>query len=155
MGEGNRLAGVTLFTFTIRPGPHADTAWAVISQLAQLKLWLACSRELMSCVGRLPLFLQLSATNTNSTTHNGSQHRRGCLLPSPIIISLALVGAFFGHCEISRTPVDSSTVYSCTYKNVIQRCRARSGAGESNFVKTYHGCYDHCCCQVKTLESIQ
>ena len=30
MGEGNRVAIVTLFTFTKRPGPHADTAWAVI-----------------------------------------------------------------------------------------------------------------------------
>ena len=42
-----------MLTFTKRPGPHADTAWAVVGQLAQLKLWLACSRELMSCVGRL------------------------------------------------------------------------------------------------------
>ena len=30
MGEGNRVAGVTLLTFTKMPGPHADTAWAVI-----------------------------------------------------------------------------------------------------------------------------
>ena len=56
--------------------------------LTQLGLWLACSREWMSCVGRLPIFVQLSATNPDSTSHNGSQHRRGCLLPSPIIISL-------------------------------------------------------------------
>ena len=42
-----------MLTFTKRPGPHADTAWAVVGLLAQLKLWLACSRELMSCVGRL------------------------------------------------------------------------------------------------------
>ena len=42
-----------MLTFTKRPGPHADTAWAVVGQLAQLKLWLVCSRELMSCVGRL------------------------------------------------------------------------------------------------------
>ena len=27
---------------------------------------------------------QLSATNTNSTTHNGSEHKRGCLLSTPI-----------------------------------------------------------------------
>ena len=32
---------------------------------------------------------QLPATNPNSTTHNGSQHRRGCLLPSPNVFSLA------------------------------------------------------------------
>ena len=32
---------------------------------------------------------QLSATNPNSTTHNGSQHRRDCLLPSPIKFSLS------------------------------------------------------------------
>ena len=74
-----------MLTFIKRPGPHADTALAVVGQLAQLKLWLACSRELMSCVGRLckdNLYLlnsttqrQLSATNPNSTTHNGSQHR--------------------------------------------------------------------------------
>ena len=54
--------------------------------------------ELMSCVGRLCkdyLYLYnsttqwlLSATNPNSTTHNGSQHRRGCLFPSPIKFSL-------------------------------------------------------------------
>ena len=63
----------------------------------------------MSCVGRLckdylylynliPIFVQLinsstqrqlSATNPNSTTHNGSQHRRGSGLPSPIKSSLA------------------------------------------------------------------
>ena len=30
MGEGNRVAGVTLLTFTKMPGPHAYTAWAVI-----------------------------------------------------------------------------------------------------------------------------
>ena len=30
IGEGNRVASVTLFTFTKRPGPHADTAWAVM-----------------------------------------------------------------------------------------------------------------------------
>ena len=53
MGEGNGVASVAMLTFTKRPGPHADTAWAVVGQLAQLKLWLACSRESMSCVGRL------------------------------------------------------------------------------------------------------
>ena len=57
-------------------------------------------REVMSCVSRLCkdyLYLynsttqrQLSATNPNSTTHNCNEHRRGCLLPSPIIISLAV-----------------------------------------------------------------
>ena len=30
MGEGNRVANVTLFTFTKMPGPHGHTAWAVI-----------------------------------------------------------------------------------------------------------------------------
>ena len=54
MGEGNGVASVIIMlTFTVRPGPHADTAWAVVGQLAQLKLWFACSGELMSCVGRL------------------------------------------------------------------------------------------------------
>ena len=47
MGEGNGVASVIMLTFTKMPGPHA------VGQLAQLKLWLACSRELMSCVGRL------------------------------------------------------------------------------------------------------
>ena len=37
------------------------------------------------------IFVQLSATNPNSTTHNGSQHRGGCGLPSPIKTSLALI----------------------------------------------------------------
>ena len=30
MGEGNGVASVTMWTFTKRPGPHADTAWAVV-----------------------------------------------------------------------------------------------------------------------------
>ena len=30
MGEGNVVASVTMLTFTKRPGPHADTAWAVV-----------------------------------------------------------------------------------------------------------------------------
>ena len=30
MGVGNRVASVTMLTFTKRPGPHADTAWAVV-----------------------------------------------------------------------------------------------------------------------------
>ena len=30
MGEGNGVASVTMLTFTKRPGPHADTAWAVV-----------------------------------------------------------------------------------------------------------------------------
>ena len=34
MGEGNRVASVTLFTFTKRPGPHSYTAWAVVGLLA-------------------------------------------------------------------------------------------------------------------------
>ena len=36
MGEDNRVASVTLFTFTKRPSPHADTAWAVRGWLAGL-----------------------------------------------------------------------------------------------------------------------
>ena len=42
MGVGDGVASVIMLTFTKRPGPHADTAWAVVGQLAQLKLWLAC-----------------------------------------------------------------------------------------------------------------
>ena len=53
IGEGNGVASVIMFTFTKMPGHHADTAWAVVGQLAQLKLWFACSSELMRCVGRL------------------------------------------------------------------------------------------------------
>ena len=31
MGEGNGVASVIIMlTFTVRPGPHADTAWAVV-----------------------------------------------------------------------------------------------------------------------------
>ena len=30
MGVGDRVASVIMLTFTKRPGPHADTAWAVI-----------------------------------------------------------------------------------------------------------------------------
>ena len=30
MGEGNRVASVIMLTFTKMPGPHADTAWAVV-----------------------------------------------------------------------------------------------------------------------------
>ena len=77
----------------------------------------------MSCVGRLckdylHIFVQLSATNPNSTTYNGSQYRRACLLPSPIIFSctylnelqgmpllLCLVVALverFGSCSLTR-----------------------------------------------------
>ena len=111
MGEGNGVASVILFTFTSEPCPHAhfylppcshslcEAPTPLLTKL-KLKLWLACSRELMSCVGRLCkdyLYLynsttqrQLSATNPNSTTHNCNEHRRGCLLPSPIIISLAV-----------------------------------------------------------------
>ncbi len=79
-------------TVCVKPGPHADINW-------KSKLWLACSRELMSCVGRLCkdyLYLlnsttprQLSATNPHSTTHNGSQHRSGWMSPTPIRPSLA------------------------------------------------------------------
>ena len=78
-------------TVCVKPGSHADTVCVKPGPHADInlksKLWLACSRELMSCVGRLCkdyLYLlnsttqrQLSATNPNSTTHNGSQHRSG------------------------------------------------------------------------------
>ena len=31
MGEGNGVASIIIMlTFTVRPGPHADTAWAVV-----------------------------------------------------------------------------------------------------------------------------
>ena len=30
MGEGNGVASVIMLTFTKMPGPHADTAWAVV-----------------------------------------------------------------------------------------------------------------------------
>ena len=30
MGEGNGVASVIMLTITERPGPHADTAWAVV-----------------------------------------------------------------------------------------------------------------------------
>ena len=30
MGEGNGVASIIMLTFTVRPGPHADTAWAVV-----------------------------------------------------------------------------------------------------------------------------
>jgi len=30
MGEGNAVASVIMLTFTKMPGPHADTAWAVV-----------------------------------------------------------------------------------------------------------------------------
>ena len=30
MGVGNGVASVIMLTFTKRPGPHADTAWAVV-----------------------------------------------------------------------------------------------------------------------------
>ena len=30
MGVGDRVASVIMLTFTKRPGPHADTAWAVV-----------------------------------------------------------------------------------------------------------------------------
>ena len=39
-------------------------------------------------VKTIPIFVQLSATNPNSTTHNGSQHGGGRWLPSPIKTSL-------------------------------------------------------------------
>ena len=65
MGEGNRVASVILFTCTLKPGTHAHTGEA-----SSGSDWLA------------------GATNPNSTPHNGSEHRRDCLLPSPIIISL-------------------------------------------------------------------
>ena len=74
-------------TVCVKPGSHADTVCVKPGPHADInlksKLWLACSRELMSCVGRLCtdyLYLlnsttqrQLSATNPHSTTHNGSQ----------------------------------------------------------------------------------
>ena len=41
MGEGNGVASVNMLTFTKMPGPHADTALAVVGQLAQQKLWFA------------------------------------------------------------------------------------------------------------------
>ena len=34
MGEGNGVASVIMLTFTKMPGPHADTAWAVVGYLA-------------------------------------------------------------------------------------------------------------------------
>ena len=85
-------------TVCVKPGSHADTVCVKPGPHADInlksKLWLACSRELMSCVGRLCkdyLYLlnsttqrQLSATNPNSTTHNGSQHRSGWMSPTPI-----------------------------------------------------------------------
>ena len=103
-----------MFTFASVPCPHAHTVCVkppppsllTHSSTDQLpaKCWptydLPKPRELMSCVSRLCkdyLYLynsttqrQLSATNPNSTTHNCNEHRRGCLLPSPIIISLAV-----------------------------------------------------------------
>ena len=30
MGEANGVASIIMLTFTVRPGPHADTAWAVV-----------------------------------------------------------------------------------------------------------------------------
>ena len=30
MGVGNGVASVIMLTFTKMPGPHADTAWAVV-----------------------------------------------------------------------------------------------------------------------------
>ena len=89
-------------TVCVKPGSHADTVCVKPGPHADInlksKLWLACSRELMSCVGRLCkdyLYLlnsttqrQLSATNPNSTTHNGSQHRSGWMSPTPIRPSL-------------------------------------------------------------------
>ena len=33
MGEGNGDASVIMLTFTKMPGPHADTAWAVVGYL--------------------------------------------------------------------------------------------------------------------------
>ena len=30
MGEGNGVVSVIMLTFTKMPGPHADTAWAVV-----------------------------------------------------------------------------------------------------------------------------
>ena len=30
MGVGDGVASVIMLTFTKRPGPHADTAWAVV-----------------------------------------------------------------------------------------------------------------------------
>ena len=35
MGEGNRVASVTLFTFTKISGPHADTACGWLAGLAK------------------------------------------------------------------------------------------------------------------------
>ena len=45
----------------------------------------------MSCVDN-------SATNPNSTTHNSSQHRGGCLFPSPIRISLVQLFSVEAEC---------------------------------------------------------
>ena len=30
MGEGNGVASVIMLTFTVGPGPYADTAWAAV-----------------------------------------------------------------------------------------------------------------------------
>jgi len=44
-------------TVCVKPGPYADTVCVKPGPHADInlksKLWLACSRELMSCVGRL------------------------------------------------------------------------------------------------------
>ena len=51
------------------------------------------------------------ATNHNSTTHNGGQHRRGYSLPSPIIISLDSRGIETKHLNVTQPcqPVNSVT----------------------------------------------
>ena len=44
---------------------------------------------------------QLSATNPNSTTHNGSEHKKGCLLSTPI--KSLWVQECSGSWQLSRT----------------------------------------------------
>ena len=71
MGEGNRVASVIMFTFTLKPGPHTHN----LCEARPHTYNLCEARPPYSRLARALLARWLAkATNPNTTTHNGSQH---------------------------------------------------------------------------------